>query len=221
MSNLTTFQQKLVDDLIKEFTKINPKPTNGVTKRFSFDTIAECQKEEERFLATVAKHNATMVKVFKKQLDDEIKAFTKEFGKVFELQMGYKYNSNSEISHGYDEFIEANTDAKKTQDSCNYHEMWLFIVSKTKPYYDGSSTNSRGYCNGKQFHTIYVNFLKERVGIKLDSGKEVGAYKIKGLAFKNKEYLYEDRGDLTKVATLDEFIQTDKATQRRLVEMAS
>ncbi len=47
MANLTSLQQGLINGLIKEFTKINPKPNNGTT-RFSFDTINECLKEEAR-----------------------------------------------------------------------------------------------------------------------------------------------------------------------------
>ena len=43
MSNLTSLQQGLIDGLIKEFTKINPKPSTNGAKRFSFDTIAMVQ----------------------------------------------------------------------------------------------------------------------------------------------------------------------------------
>ena len=74
IANLTSLQQGLINGLIKEFTKINPKPTNG-TKRFGFDTITDCMKEEERFKETIAKHNMTMMKVFVEQLKGDIKVF--------------------------------------------------------------------------------------------------------------------------------------------------
>lgn len=45
IENLTSVQQSLVNDLIKEFTKINPKPKDNGVRRFTFDTIAECNKE--------------------------------------------------------------------------------------------------------------------------------------------------------------------------------
>jgi hypothetical protein len=217
MNNLTTLQQSLIDGLINEFTKINPKPNNG-TKRFSFDTIAECQKEEERFLTTIKKHNQTMVKVFEKQLADEFKAFTKEFGKTFTLQLGYK--SGTSTYNDLDKLIDVNKndDVKRNHNSS---EMHLFIVSKTKTYYDGSSTRSEGYCNGKQYHRLYVDFKRERVDVILESGKQVIAYKIGGLVFKSNDYLREDVSDFIKTSTFDEFIQTSKTTQRKLVEMAS
>ena len=220
MSNLTPIQQKLVDDLVKEFTKINPKPTTNGTKRFSFDTIAECQREEERFLSTIKKHNQTMVKVFEKQLADEMKAFTKEFGKQFTLQSGYTYRNQSEVRHGLDAFIDANKNGNP-QNNANHKELYLFIVSKTKAYYESSSTNPHEYCNGKQYHTIYVDFKRERVGLTLESGKQVNAFKISGLVFKSNDYLYEDRESCVKAPTFDEFIQKDKNVQRKLVEMAS
>ena len=216
-ANLTTLQEKLVNDLITEFTKINPKPSNG-TKRFSFDTIAECQKEEERFLSTIKKHNQTMVKVFEKQLADEIKAFTKEFGKTFTIQLGYK--NGTSLYHDLDNLIDVNKNGN-VQNNNNSKEMHLFIVSKTKTYYDGSIRNSEGYCNGKQYHTIYVDFKRERVEVTLESGKQVRAWKIGGLVFKSNEYLREDVSDFVKAPTLDEFIQISKTTQKKLVEMAS
>jgi hypothetical protein len=75
---LTSLQQGLVNGLISEFTRINPKPSNGTT-RFSFDTINECLKEEDRFKETISKHNITMMKVFVTQFKSDIKEFEKEF----------------------------------------------------------------------------------------------------------------------------------------------
>lgn len=218
MSNLTTLQQSLIDGLIKEFTKINPKPSVNGTKRFSFDTIAECQKEEERFLATIKKHNQTMVKVFEKQLADEIKTFIKEFGKPFTIQLGYKSGTN--LHHDLDAFIDANKNGN-VQNNVNHKELYLFIVSKTKTYYDGSSTRSEGYCNGNAYHAIYVDFKRERVGVTLESGKNVFAYKISGLVFCSNEYLYRDRDGVVITSTFDEYIQTNKDLQKRMVEMTS
>lgn len=218
MSNLTPLQQKLVDDLIKEFTKINPKPTTNGTKRFGFNTIAECNHEEERFLNTIKKHNQTMVKVFEKQLADDMKAFTKEFGKAFELKMGYIYpNGNGTTQHGYGDFIETNKNGNP-QNCYNHKELYLFVVSKTK-HYNGSESRYNYF--GKQYTQLYVDFKREKVAIKLDSGKEVYGWKISGLMFKSHEYLYHDRSGFISVPTLDEYVQTSKDLQRRIVEMAS
>jgi len=218
MNNLTTLQQGLIDGLIKEFTKINPKPSANGAKRFSFDTIAECQQEEERFLGTIGRHNDTMIKVFDKQFKDELKAFEKEFGKVFTTQIGY--TSNKSEWSDYKHFIEANKNKKSIQDTVSSYEMQLFIVSKTKKY-GGDIGNSSDKCNGKEYFKLQVDFKREKVTIKLESGKNVEAYKIVGLIFCNNEYHYRHNDNVITTSTLDEFIQTNKQLQRVLVEMAS
>ena len=97
VANLTKVQQDLINGLVKEFTKINPKPTNGVA-RFSFETINDCMKEEERFLLTIAKHNQTMMKVFVDQLKSDVKGFEKEFGKVVGVELGITHENGNESS---------------------------------------------------------------------------------------------------------------------------
>lgn len=215
MSNLTTLQQSLIDGLIKEFTKINPKPSTNGTKRFSFDTISECQKEEERFLATIRKHNDTMIKVFDTQFKSELKAFDKEFGKSFTTQIGYNINPTNAY-HTHEQFIAKNKQG--VQNDHKYDEMYLFIVSKTKPYtYDSRND----YCNNKKYTKLHVDFKRERVKVILESGKEVSAYKIVGLIFCNYEYGNRDSQSAIITSTLDEFIQTNKSLQVAMVEMAS
>ena len=102
---LTSLQQGLVNGLISEFTKINPKPSNGAT-RFSFETINECLKEEERFKETIAKHNMTMMKVFVTQLKGDIKGFEKEFGKVVNIELGFKYPNSEQQHNTLDKMLE-------------------------------------------------------------------------------------------------------------------
>jgi hypothetical protein len=213
--NLTPVQVKLVDDLIKEFTKINPKPTANGVKRFSFDTIDECQREEERFVASIKKHNQTMIRVFEKQLADELKAFNKEFGKVFITNMGYVYQGQNKTQHGYEEFIETNKNGTPQNDYSS-RELYLFIISKTKIFDYGDSRWN--YFNGKAYTKLQVDFKREKVSITLDSGKMVSAWKISGLMFCDKEYLHRNGAIITP--TLDEFIQTNKELQRRIVELA-
>ena len=131
MENLTSLQQGLVNGLIKEFTKINPKPSNGAT-RFGFDTINECLKEEERFKETIAKHNLTMMKVFVAQLKGDIKEFSKEFGKVLNVELGYKYPNSDQDQHTLDKMV-AKTKGSPLENNYSY-ETELFFVSKTKSF---------------------------------------------------------------------------------------
>jgi hypothetical protein len=105
MENLTALQQNLINGLIKEFTKINPKPSNGAT-RFGFDTINDCLKEEQRFKDTMSKHNMTMMKVFVEQLKSDIKEFKKEFGKALDIELGYMYDNQGEKHHCLETMIK-------------------------------------------------------------------------------------------------------------------
>lgn len=212
MTNLTTVQQGLVNGLIKEFTKINPKPSIDGIKRFSFDTINECKQEEEIFLLSVKKHNETMINVFNKQFIDESKSFNKEFGKEFTLQTGYTYNG-VDFFNTHEQFLEKNKVSVKNNHS--YNEIHLFIASKRK-IFNCSTRIDR--CYGKEYTLLYVDFKREKVTIKLVSGKEVFAWKIVGLLFSEKPSSERDKGLVT--STFDEFIQQSKKIQSKLVEMS-
>lgn len=212
---LTSLQQGLINGLIKEFTKINPKPSNGAT-RFSFDTINECLKEEERFKETIAKHNMTMMKVFVTQLKGDIKGFEKEFGKVVNIELGYRYPNSVQDHHTLDKMLER-TKEKPLENNYGY-ETRLFFVSKTKKYSSGDSRFD--YFNNKQYHTIYVDFKRELVKVILESGKEVRAFKIIGLEYNTNEWLHRDKESCQRFMTLDELVQSHKTTQQKLVEMA-
>lgn len=212
-ANLTPLQRGLVEGLVIEFNKINPKPKADGSKRFTIDTIAECQKEESRFLETIKKHNLTMIKVFSNQFEEELKAFKKEFKKVLDIQIGYTYPyGNGTQHHTLETFKEI---ASKNLINCpDYNEMMLFFVSKTKKYTGDSRFN---HCFGKKHIHLYVGFKTESVVYVLVSGKQVYANKIVGLEYRRADYLNK-KGCTTK-STLDEFIQEEKSLQMDFVEL--
>ena len=215
MANLTSLQQGLINGLIKEFTKINPKPSNGVT-RFGFDTINECLKEEERFKETIAKHNMTMMKVFVGQLKGDVKEFSKEFGKVVNVELGYRYPNSDQDQHTLDKMVER---TKESPLQNNYSwETQLFFVSKTKRYSRGDSRFD--YFGNKEYHKVSVDFKRELVQVRLESGKVVQAYKIIGLEYRTNEWLHRDSENCKIFTTLDELIQSHKPTQQKIVELA-
>jgi len=211
---LTSLQQGLVNSLISEFTRINPKPSNGTT-RFSFDTINECLKEEDRFKETIAKHNLTMMKVFVTQFKSDIKEFEKEFGKVVNVELGFRYPNSNEDHHTLDKMVERNKE-KPLEDNYS-NETELFFVSKTKKYSRGDSRYD--YFNNKEYHKVYVDFKRELVKVILESGKEVRAFKIVGLTYNTNEWLHRNSEICKKFMTLDELVQSDKWTQQRLVDL--
>jgi hypothetical protein len=212
-NNLTSFQQGLVDDLIKEFERINPKPKVGGGKRFSFDTINECIQEEDRFKQTITKHNLTMMKVFLNQFEEELKAFKEEYGKVFDVQIGH---SMYQDMRGTIEKLIEGTQEKPLSNN-EYNEIYLFVVSKKRPY--ESSDSRYDYCNGMKYQQIFIDFKRDRVTHKLESGKEIVVYKIVGLEY--RRYQYSDKGKVPNTSTLDELIQIDKEIQKSFVALAS
>lgn len=214
MENLTPLQQGLVTDLIKEFNRINPKPKAEGSKRFTLETINDCNREEQRFKDTITKHNLTMIKVFTTQFNDELKEFKNEFGKVLTTQIGHvKYGR----PHGTLDILTNATKEKPLANNENY-EMELFIVSKTKQYLGSDSRYD--YCNGKNYLQLYVDFKRERVAHKLESGKEVIVYKVVGLEYR-RTFSYLHREKTINTSTLDELIQTDKEVQKMFVNLVS
>ena len=214
MENLTALQQGLINGLIKEFTKINPKPSNGTT-RFGFDTINECLKEEERFKETIAKHNMTMMKVFVGQLKGDIKDFGKEFGKVINIELGYRYPNSDQDQHTLDKMIE-----RTKEQPLSEHKGWeteLFFVSKTKGF--SNSDKRYDFFGNKQYHKVYVDFKREIVKVILESGKEVRAFKIVGLTYNTNDWLNRDKESCKTFMTLDELLQSHKPTQQKIVEL--
>ena len=209
---LTTLQKGLVSGLINEFTKINPKSTNGIS-RFSFDTINDCMKEEQRFKDTMSKHNMTMMKVFVEQLKSDIKEFKKEFGKALDIELGYMYDNQGEKHHCLETMIKEITKNPLHFSNC-YSEIKLFIVSKKNQYQGDSRYN---YFNNKAYHCIYVNPKFFRVDVTLGSGKNVDARKIVGLNYKWYDWLNDDKDYSVKYSTLDEMVQSDKNIQQRIV----
>jgi len=212
-NNLTSFQQGLVDDLIKEFERINPKPKVGGGKRFSFDTINECIQEEDRFKQTITKHNLTMMKVFLNQFEEELKAFKEEYGKVFDVQIGH--SMYQDMKGTIEKLIEGTQEKPLSKNE--YNEMYLFVVSKKRPY--ASSDSRYDYCNGMNYQQIFIDFKRDRVTHKLESGKEIVVYKIVGLEYRRYQYSHKDK--VPNTSTLDELIQIDKEIQKSFVALAS
>lgn len=215
MSNLSQFQQKLINDLTNEFKKLNPqsKDKTGV-KRFGLSSIDNCINEEEKFKQTVAKHNLTMLKVFINQFKEELKEFKKEFGKVLDFQIGYPSHLNYVDNHTIED-IEKYVKQFPLNVSTS-KQLYLFLVSKTKVYDRGDSRWN--YCNSKKYQQIYVNFKMEKVIVALESGKEVTLYKIAGLNYSNYDYLSSSHYKVDS-STLDGLVQSHKSIQQDIVDL--
>jgi hypothetical protein len=206
---LTKTQLGLVDELIKEFIKINPQPTNNKIC-FSIDTINECLKEEERFKQTMIEHNKAIMKVFVNQLQSDVEKFVKEFGNVIKTSIGYLSKSGDE-RNSLNKFLEINNERPISKN--DGYEISLFFISKNKKY----CNDSRYDHFGKKYYEVYVYLKRERVETKLTSGKEITAYKVVGLQYCNNNWLHREK--TPQFSTLDEMIQTHKPTQQKIIEL--
>lgn len=208
MENLTKLQQELINGLISEFTKINPKPSNSKT-RFSIDTINECLKEEERFKETITKHNLKMIDLYVNQLKSDVKEFEKEFGKVLKINLGVESVTFQRTT--LEKMIEGSKYG--ILNKCSHNETWLYFVSKSKPCQNESRYRHFDYA----YHVIFVDFKREKVTLTLESGKEIAVYKIVGLQYHTKEYLKRHEG--VSYSSLDELVQTHKPLQQALIQL--
>jgi hypothetical protein len=212
MSNLTKFQEQLISDIQKEFTKLNAKEeTNAKGKKFSMETINNCINEEEKFIDIVHKHNIKMVDAFSKIMLKEIKDFNKEFGKVIELKHDYtRYTTSEQGVFSY--MVEQNK--KSPKNSYNTYETKLYFVSKVK---FTRSDDQWNFFNKADYRTYYLDFKREKVSITLESGKQVTLLKIIGAQYLTKDWLHRDNGK--RYDSLDEMLQRDDEMQRAMVQL--
>jgi len=212
MTNLTKFQEQLISDIQKEFTKLNVKEeSNSKGKKFTLATIENCINEEEKFIEIVQKHNEKMIATFSKIMLKEIKDFNKEFGKVIELKHDFhKYKTSTQGILSY--MIETNKKSPKNEYKSS--ETILYFVSKVKFNRGNDQWN---HFNNADYRSYYLDFKREVVSITLESGKKVGLYKIIGAQYLTRDWL--GREQARKYDSLDEMLQRDDEVQRAMVQL--
>lgn len=209
MAQLTKTQQDLIDNLVKEFTKINPTKDDN-TKRFSIDTINNCLNEREQFFKTIATHNRAMIDTLEKQIRKEIKQISKEFDKAFTIEDGQPFR-NGERYYTIQNLVEYNKKSDHILNPTETTESNVFLVSKSK---DNRSPDYNYF--GKIYKTLFLRFKKEEVSILLESGEKVRAHKVVGLEYSDKTWTCRDRDNYP---TLDSIIQSNKSVQQAIVNL--
>jgi hypothetical protein len=210
ITNLTKLQKKLVNELISEFTKINPTNSNN-TSRFTINTIHECMREEEKFKETIKQHNFKMIDIYVSQLKKDVEKFEEEYGTIIKIEMGYSSNNDTCTHYTLEKMIAENK--RKPFENNNSSNTELFFVSKVKLY----NGDSRYDYFGAMYKGVFVDFKREKIEFTLESGKIVYAYKIIGLQYNTESWLHRDRGYTYN--TLDEMIQSNKQIQQSIVKL--
>jgi len=212
---LSDFQQELVNGLVNELTKINPKPTNGAS-RFTLQTIKDCLQEKNRFKESITKHNLAMVEALVSQFKIQIQEFEEEFGEVVTVELGYKSPHNQNTRHNTLETMVEVTQKKPLVNN-DFYETRLFFVSKTKAY---KSETLFDYFKGNDYYTLYVDFKREVVRKTFEGGEVVSVYKIVGLEFYTMDYLGRKNKGYESFMSLDGLVQCHQPTQQKLIAFA-
>jgi len=80
--SLTQFQENLIEDLKKEFNKLNPPPKVQTPGRFSLQALKKDLDDTEAFRKSVFDFNAVMARQLEQDFDRQIDEFNKEFSPV-------------------------------------------------------------------------------------------------------------------------------------------
>ena len=203
MSNLTEFQAGLIEDLSREFQRLNPQKDDK-PKRFGVDTISKCIEEEDAFIASLDAYNDSMKKKLKDVFLVQTEAFYEEYGDHLSLQMGSLISNNS-IWHGMDALFGDNA-VSPTDD------IDLYLVSHTKRH-DGDHDR----CGGKKYFKLYVSFVLNDCFLTLDSKKKITKKKIVGLRFSTRDWLSREKG--VERSTLDDLIQESSEVQQKIINL--
>ena len=118
--NLTTFQENLIEDLKKEFSKLNP-PKVETSSRFSLQAVKKGIDDTEAFRKSVFDFNAVMAKQLEQDFDRQIEEFNNEFSPVEIFARGTEnmfreeYYIQNPRSGNASIYFEGETDANRTQ----------------------------------------------------------------------------------------------------------
>jgi hypothetical protein len=198
MKNLTPRQQQLVDEMIAEFSRINPKPSVDGKKRFSIASIDECNKEKDRFLQTMAAHNRAFLENAIPKMQEQFQGFAREFGEVVSIHLGnergyYTFDAIRELTSSYAE---------------------IRVVPKCK---------SQNYREDGKTATFYAGIKSSRESTTLISGEKVYSAKYESIWWGPNWHPSGDGSDgwgKTR-ESLDELLQSSERLQQSIVKISN
>ena len=118
--NLTQFQENLIEDLKKEFNKLNP-PKIETPGRFSLQAVKKDLDDTEAFRKSVFDFNAVIARQLEQDLYRQIDEFNKEFSPVQIFAKGTEnmfreeYYIQNPRSGNVSIYFEGETDVNRTQ----------------------------------------------------------------------------------------------------------
>lgn len=214
ISNLSPIQQKLINGLVDEFSKMNVvKTTEG--KRFSLETIDEVHQERRRIRLSIQKHNRAMIDMLSKQIIDEIDAFNNEFGSVVRIEDGYSYKKRSDQQeyNSLETYVEYYNE--HPLGDCSSQEVRLFLVSQV----DKNNTDDYDF-DGRYRWMGYVGFKTIVERFNYTDGSYDNLHKIVGIHFNTNDWHHRDYESNRVYMSIDDAVQRDKDIQQKIVGLS-
>lgn len=190
MNNLTEFQNNLILDLQKEFTRLNP-PKVESSGRFNLAAVQQDIDNVKAFKDSIFSYNKALALELQKIIGTQLEEFNKEFDPI-RLTGFLDYHDmfgNGTRRDDSDYYIR----------NPNSAELKLFLVGKT------------------DYPSVTVIYTTERVAINT-SCENISLFKITGIQWTKRGYLYKDT-DTDKYSTLDEYTQKQKNFQYDITAM--
>ena len=203
MKNLTPHQQQLVDEMIAEFSRINPKPSVDGKKRFSIASIDECNQEKNRFLQTMAAHNRAFLENAMPRMQEQFQEFEREFSEVVSIHVG--------TMRGYYTFDNLNDSLLNNLNSSSSAYVEIKIVPKGKP---------KDYEEDGKIAKFCAGIKSSRVSTTLLSGEKVYSAKYESIWWGPNWHPSNDGWEKTR-ESLDEFLQSSERLQQSIVKISN
>ena len=204
MKNLTPHQEQLVDELIAEFSRINPKPSVDGKKRFSIASIDECNQEENRFLQTMAAHNRAFLENAMLKIAEQLQEFAIEFGEVVSIYVGGTGGHNTFDSMS--DLMLKNLNALSTP---FYAEIKIVPKRKSQDYREDGKTA-----------TFYAGIKSSRESTTLISGEKIFSAKYESIWWGPLCYPSNESWGWEKTReSLEEFLQSNEKLQQSIVKI--
>ena len=203
MKNLTPHQQQLVDEMIAEFSRINPKPSVDGKKRFSIASIDECNQEKNRFLQTMAAHNRAFLENAMPRMREQYVEFMREFGEVVSIHVG-----NMRCNYTFDDL---NNSLLNNLNGSSLAYAEIKIVPKGKP---------KDYEEDGRIAKFCAGIKSSRVSTTLLSGEKVYSAKYESIWWGPNWNPSSDGWEKTR-ESLDEFLQSSERLQQSIVEISN
>jgi len=206
MKNLTPHQQQLVDEMIAEFSRINPKPSVDGKKRFSIASIDECNQEKNRFLQTMAAHNRAFLENAMPRMQEQFQEFAREFSEVVSIHVG--------TMRCHYTFDSLNDSLLNNLNGSSLAYVQIKIVPKGKPKDYEEDGKIAKFCAGIKSSSVNTTLL---------SGEKVYSAKYESIWWGPNWHPSSDGSDgwgKTR-ESLDELLQSSERLQQSIVKISN